>query len=100
MCVVWTTFVYSFPMAAACGEYNVRPEDIQGYEAAGLELDHAYSILDVMTTNAGSRFVPEVIISSYLHPPYLPVGGLSYEIHGDTLQGARDGWSITWCLST
>ena len=47
----------SFPMAAACGEYNIQPEVIQSYEAAGLELDHAYSVLDVMTTHDGSRFV-------------------------------------------
>eukprot|EP00731_Ephydatia_muelleri_P030746 Em0022g260a len=45
----------SFPMAAACGEYNIQPEVIQSYEAAGLELDHAYSVLDVMTTHDGSR---------------------------------------------
>ena len=51
------TFACSFPMAAACGNYNIDPEDIQSYEAAGLELDHAYSVLDVMTTHDGSRSV-------------------------------------------
>ena len=50
-------FAFSFPMAAACGKSSILPEDIQRYEAAGLELDHTYSILDVMTTLVGSRYV-------------------------------------------